>query len=143
MLRGMSTVALLANDFEGAKRWYTELLGVAPYFDQPWYAEFRIGDYQHELGILNGKFAGQLGGVPATDRPGGVVLYWQVDDLDAAIVRTLELGATLFQPAREFGEGFTGASVVDPFGNVLGLMYNAHYLEVLAAGTTRTPAPAR
>lgn len=143
MLRGMSTVALLANDFEGAKRWYTELLGVAPYFDQPWYAEFRIGDYQHELGILNGEFAGQLGGVPATDRPGGVVLYWQVDDLDAAIVRTLELGATLFQPAREFGEGFTGASVVDPFGNVLGLMHNAHYLEVLAAGTTGDPSPVR
>ena len=143
MLRGMSTVALLANDFEGAKRWYTDLLGVAPYFDQPWYAEFRIGDYQHELGILNGEFAGQLGGVPATDRPGGVVLYWQVDDLDAAIVRTLELGATLFQPAREFGEGFTGASVVDPFGDVLGLMHNAHYLEVLAAGTTGTPAPVR
>lgn len=143
MLRGMSTVALLANDFEGAKRWYTDLLGVAPYFDQPWYAEFRIGDYQYELGILNGEFAGQLGGVPATDRPGGVVLYWQVDDLDAAIVRTLELGATLFQPAHEFGEGFTGASVVDPFGNVLGLMHNAHYLEVLAAGTAGTPAPVR
>jgi len=31
--------------------------------------------------------------------------------------------------------GFVTASVVDPFGNVLGLMRSPHYLEVLAAGT--------
>ncbi len=69
--------------------------------------------------------------MPAVDRPGGVVLYWHVDDLDAALARTLELGAVLFQPVREFGEGFTGACVVDPFGNLLGLMHNVHYLDVL------------
>ncbi|WP_432525056.1 VOC family protein [Kineococcus sp. SYSU DK006] len=132
MLRGMSTVALLAEDFEGAKRWYTELLGVAPYFDRPWYAEFRIGDHQQELGVLNAAFAAQLGGVPATDRPGGVVLYWHVDDLDAALERLLGLGAVVFQPPRAFGEGFRGASVVDPFGNLLGIMHNPHYLDVLA-----------
>jgi hypothetical protein len=27
--------------------------------------------------------------------------------------------------------GFVTASVVDPFGNVLGVMYNRHYLELL------------
>jgi hypothetical protein len=31
--------------------------------------------------------------------------------------------------------GFITASVVDPFGNILGIMYNPHYLEVLAGGT--------
>ncbi|MBI4049018.1 MAG: VOC family protein, partial [Devosia nanyangense] len=30
------------------------------------------------------------------------------------------------------GEGFVGAAVLDPFGNIVGLMYNKHYLEVLA-----------
>ncbi len=34
--------------------------------------------------------------------------------------------------AADFGGGFVGASVVDPFGNVLGVMYNPHYLEILA-----------
>ena len=29
------------------------------------------------------------------------------------------------------GEGFVTASVVDPFGNVLGIMQNPHYLEML------------
>ena len=29
--------------------------------------------------------------------------------------------------------GFVTASVIDPFGNVLGVMHNPHYLEMLAA----------
>ncbi|WP_245928636.1 hypothetical protein [Murinocardiopsis flavida] len=29
--------------------------------------------------------------------------------------------------------GYVTASVVDPFGNILGIMYNPHYLEILAA----------
>jgi hypothetical protein len=33
----------------------------------------------------------------------------------------------------ERGPGFVTASMVDPFGNVLGVMYNRHYLDVLEA----------
>jgi hypothetical protein len=44
------------------------------------------------------------------------------------------LGATEYQPLTDWGSsGFRTASVVDPFGNVLGLMRNPHYVEVLAA----------
>ena len=35
----------------------------------------------------------------------------------------------------EQGDGFITASVVDPFGNVLGVMYNQHYLDILAKRT--------
>ncbi|HSJ61593.1 MAG TPA: hypothetical protein VK895_10195 [Jiangellaceae bacterium] len=35
--------------------------------------------------------------------------------------------------ARRTRPGFTTASVVDPFGNVLGVMYNQHYLDVLSS----------
>ncbi len=31
----------------------------------------------------------------------------------------------------ERGPGFVTASVLDPFGNLLGVMYNRHYLEIL------------
>ena len=56
-LRGLSTVNIYADDVAAAGRWYSELLGIAPYFanpnaEQPAYLEFRIGDYQHELGIV-------------------------------------------------------------------------------------------
>jgi hypothetical protein len=43
-----------------------------------------------------------------------------------------KLGAKEYEPLIEREAGFKTASVVDPFGNVFGLMYNPHYLEVLA-----------
>jgi predicted enzyme related to lactoylglutathione lyase len=133
MLRGLTTLGLQAADLGAAKRWYTELLGIEPYFQRPGYIEFRIGDYQHELGILDSAYLGYLGAEHRTDAPGGAIVYWHVDDVEAAWQRLLELGAREHQPPREFGEGFVGATVIDPFGNVLGIMYNRHYLEVLAA----------
>jgi predicted enzyme related to lactoylglutathione lyase len=124
----MATVTYWAEDFEGAKDWYTELLGVEPYFHVPGaYYEFRIGDYQAELGILNRQFA--PAGAPT--EPGGQVLYWAVDDLQGALDRLMSLGAKEYEPVRELTQGFAVASVVDPFGNVLGVMRNSHYMEIL------------
>ena len=34
-------------------------------------------------------------------------------------------------PVTEHGSGFVTASVIDPFGNVLGVMTNVHYLDML------------
>ena len=61
-----------------------------------WYAEFRIGDFQAELGIIDRRRAP----LPIT---------------------------------AQGDQGFVTASVVDPFGNVLGVMYNLHYVEVTGA----------
>ena len=129
MLRGLTTVRFHAADLAAAKRWYTELLGVRPYFERPGYAEFRIGDYQHELGLLDSTYVSDLGAHP--DKAGGAVVYWHVDDVRATLERLLALGAAPHEPLREFGEGFVGASVADPFGNILGIMENRHYLEIL------------
>ena len=68
-----------------------------------------------------------------TGNPSGAVLYWHVDDVVAAFGRLIEVGATEHEGVRERGSGFVTASVVDPFGNVLGVMQNPHYLDVLAA----------
>lgn len=43
------------------------------------------------------------------------------------------MGATEYQPITPRGESVVTASVVDPFGNVLGVMYNPHYLAVGAS----------
>jgi uncharacterized glyoxalase superfamily protein PhnB len=60
-------------------------------------------------------------------------VFWHVDDLVATVERLLALGATEYEPIQDRGHGFVTASVVDPFGNVLGVMTNPHYLDVLAA----------
>lgn len=128
MLRGLATITIYAAEHDAAASWYAALLGVEPYFRIPGYVEFRIGDYEHELGIIDAQYS------PADEpsTPGGAIAYWRVDDLPATVDRLLELGATLRQPVTDRGEGFVTASVVDPFGNVLGVMTNPHYLEILA-----------
>ena len=45
----------------------------------------------------------------------------------------LARGAKEHQPVVERGDGFVTASVFYPFGNILGVMYNPHYVEILAA----------
>ncbi|MGW2817904.1 VOC family protein [Streptomyces sp. NPDC001415] len=131
MLRGLATVSFWTADLAAAKSWYTELLGVEPYFEQPGYAEFRLGDYQHELGLIDSRYA------PASSGPwqGGAVVYWHVDDVSAALEKLLAMGAKEYQPLTDRGAGFVTAAVTDPFGNVLGFMHNPHYLDVL--GTRR------
>ena len=61
------------------------------------------------------------------------MVYWAVDDLTATVDRLLSLGATEHEKPTDRGPGFVTASVVDPFGNVLGVMYNQHYLDVLGS----------
>ena len=113
-------------------------LGVEPYFRKEFggalaYVEFRIGDYSHELGILDRRYVG-----PTPEHQGGTVAYWAVDDVQAAYDRLIELGATPHQPVTEQGPGFVTASVIDPFGNPLGVMFNQHYLDVRGAMRPRT-----
>ena len=133
-LRGFATLNIWADDVPAAVAWYTELVGVAPYFERsgpdgrPAYVEFRIGDYQAELGIIDRRWAPP----GASDGPGGVLMNWHVDDIEATMARLLAMGAREYQPITARGEGFVNAAVVDPFGNVLGVMYNPHYLEILA-----------
>jgi len=43
------------------------------------------------------------------------------------------MGAKQLEAPHDRRQGFITASVVDPFGNILGIMYNPHYLEVLGA----------
>ncbi|MGW1009340.1 VOC family protein [Streptomyces termitum] len=135
MLRGLATVNFYADDVEAAKDWYVELLGVEPYFQSPAeggpvaYYEFRVGDHQTELGLIDRRFAPP--GLP--DAPGGAIGHWHVDDVKGALDRLLAMGAEPYTPLTEYGPGFVTASVTDPFGNVLGIMHNEHYLEMLAA----------
>ena len=79
-LRGFTTISYWAADLEAAKRWYAELLGIEPYFQRPGYYEFRIGDYQHELGLIDSKYAPF--DTSATG-PAGAVMFWHVDDVNA------------------------------------------------------------
>ncbi len=133
-LRGFATVSFFAADIKAARKWYAALLGIEPYFERPdaehpAYIEFRFGDYQHELGIIDSQYAPQA----AKSGPGGAVVYWHVDHIEEVLERVKAMGAKEYEPLTHREAGFITASVIDPFGNVLGLMYNPHYLKILDA----------
>jgi predicted enzyme related to lactoylglutathione lyase len=132
VLRGLATINFYAADHAAAKKWYSEFLGMEPYFNVPGYSEFRIGDFEHELGLIDSNFA-QAG---AADGAAGAITYWHVDDLQATFDKLISMGATIYQPIIPRGNnGFVTASVVDPFGNLLGIMTNPHYLEIVQQKT--------
>ena len=139
MFRGFATLSIYADDLASARDWYAELLGVEPYYAfppppaEPGYVEFRVGDDEDELGIIDRRYAPTA----AADRPGGAVMFWHVDDLAGTLARLRAMGAVEHDPLTEREAGFATATVVDPFGNLLGVMHNPHYLEMLAARTRR------
>lgn len=126
--RGFALISYWADDLAAATAWYADLLSIPPYFERPGYAEFRFGDYRQELGIIDRRFAPP--GLGAG--PGGAVVYWHVDDVRGAYARLLGMGAAPLEGPQERGGGFVTASVVDPFGNALGVMYNPQYVDVRA-----------
>jgi catechol 2,3-dioxygenase-like lactoylglutathione lyase family enzyme len=135
MFRGMATVTFSADDLAAARDWYTKLLGIEAYYAFPEppapaaYIEFRVGDDEDELGFIDRRYAPSR----AANGPGGAVVFWHVDDLRATVSTLLAMGATEYEAVTEREGGFATASVVDPFGNVLGVMHNPHYLDVLSA----------
>lgn len=117
MLLGLRTVIYKAPDLERAKAWYTSILGIGPYFDEPFYVGFNVGGY--ELGLDPNA--------EAPPGPGGATAYWGVTDLDAAVAYVLGLGAAPVSPVQDVGGGIRVATVADPAGNVIGLIENPHF----------------
>jgi hypothetical protein len=92
----------------------------APDSENPAYIEFRLGDYQYELGIIDSKYA--LKG--AAVGPGSAVVNWHVHDVASTLEKLTAIGAKEYDPVTKRREaGFNTASVVNPFGNILGIIY--------------------
>ena len=116
MFLGLRTAIYHVDDIDKGKHWYGEVLGVKPYFDQPFYVGFNVGGY--ELGLQPGA---------GDDQAAGAVAYWGVDDAAAAFQRMLDLGATVHEALQDVGEGIKVATVKDPFGNIFGIIENPNF----------------
>ncbi|MCB9548066.1 MAG: SRPBCC domain-containing protein [Myxococcales bacterium] len=130
---GLRTAIHPVADLAAARDWYAKLLEITPYFDQPFYVGFDVGGY--ELGL-----------VPAEDdrcaSPYGVEALWGVADLDAVYWRAVELGATPIEAPHEVGGDIRVASVIDPAGNRLGLIFNPHFAVPARGAVTISDPPA-
>jgi predicted enzyme related to lactoylglutathione lyase len=120
MILGLRTAIYRVGDLDRAKEWYGAVLGKEPYFDEPFYAGFDVGGFELGLQPREPGDPGPVGGE-------GVVAYWGVQDADDAYARLLEFGATERGGVQDVGGGIRVAHVLDPFGNVFGVIENPHF----------------
>lgn len=115
MILGLRTAIYPAHDLAAAKQWYTQVLGVPPYFDEAFYVGFNVGGF--ELGLIPDGEPGVAGPQP----------LWGVTDAAQAFDRLLTLGATALDSVTEVGGGIKVGAVTDPFGNRFGIIENPHF----------------
>ncbi|MCB0696516.1 MAG: VOC family protein [Chitinophagaceae bacterium] len=115
--QGLRTVVYMMPDLKAATRWYTDILGIEPYFNTPYYVGYNVGGY--ELGLHP-----QPDEMVAGDN---VSAYWGVDDVQATVDKLIAAGATAHEKPSDVGEGIIIASVKDPWGNVFGVINNPHF----------------
>ena len=114
MTDGIQTILYPVDDITAAKARFTELLGVSPYMDQPYYCAFTIAG--QDIGLdPQGHTKGMTGPTP----------YFHVDDIHAQVKTLLAAGAEPIQPIKDVGGGKLVASVKDPDGNMIGLIQPA------------------
>ncbi len=114
---GLRTTIYLVPDLATGKQWYHEAFGTAPYFDEPFYVGFNIGGY--ELGLLPDT--------PSIEKSDNVLSYWGVEDIHVAYEDLISKGATSHQAPNNVGGDLMVATVRDPWGNVIGIIYNPHF----------------
>jgi len=123
-LLGIRTVIYPAPDLAAAKAATTALLGIEPYFDQPFYVGYEVAGYEFGLD-------------PNADPSAGPVTYWGVPDLQAALD---ELGARgIAGEAVDTGDEIRVATVVVPGLGSVGLIQNPHF----AAAAVTSTGPGR
>ena len=115
MLLGLRSAIYPAPDMTAARNWYSTLLGIEPYFDQPFYVGFAVGGF--ELGLLPNATPGATGPQP----------LWGESNAGESFARLISLGATALQPVTEVGENIKVAYVLDPFGTRFGIIENPNF----------------
>lgn len=115
---GLRTVIYKVGDMNKAKEWYSKILGIQPYFDEPFYVGFNVAGY--ELGLQPEE------NLPAI-KSEGVNAYWGVDDVKIICKKLLDAGASSFEEPADVGGGITVATVKDPWGNVFGIIHNPNF----------------
>ena len=117
MIKGLRTVIYQVDDLAKAKEWYSQVLGFAPYFDEPFYVGFNVGGF--ELGLDPSA--------ESIAKGNNAIAYWGVDDIKIAYEKIIELGAEMVSEPTNVGEDIYVATVRDPFGNVFGIIENPSF----------------
>ncbi len=115
---GLRTTIYHVPNLNDAKDWYGKAFGSKPYFDEPFYVGFNISGY--ELGLLPSD-------ISASEKTTNIEALWGVDDIHKEHNRLISFGATEHQKPGNVGGEIMVSSVKDPWGNLIGLIFNPHF----------------
>lgn len=115
---GLRTTIYKVGDMDKAKEWYKEAFQTEPYFVEPYYIGFNIGGY--ELGLQPEENL-------QSPKIESVITYWGVEDIQKVHTRMIEMGALENEKPFNVGGPLMVSSVRDPWGNVIGLIYNPEF----------------
>lgn len=115
---GLRTTIYKVGDVSAAKDWYATAFQSQPYFDEPFYVGFNVAGY--ELGLMPDDTA-------ASDKTTNVLTYWGVENIEKEVARFVELGAIENTKPTNVGGDIMVATVFDPWGNAIGLIYNPDF----------------
>ena len=115
---GLRTTIYKVPNLQDAREWYSKAFETQPYFDEPFYIGFNIAGY--ELGLI-----------PDNSGPNrktkNVITYWGVKDIASEFERLQSLGAVPNELPENVGGDIMAATLDDPWGNIIGLIYNPEF----------------
>jgi predicted enzyme related to lactoylglutathione lyase len=112
---GLRSSIYPAPNLAESKAWWTQALGVDPYFDEPFYVGFNLGGY--ELGL----------NPDMPPMPTGMT-YWGVANVPAAIDSLVADGARVIYGPTEVGGGIVIADLESSTGELFGIIDNPHFV---------------
>ncbi len=115
---GLHTTIYKMGNLEMAKQWYAKAFKVTSYFDKSFYLGFNIGGY--ELGL-------QPEEPMVIEKAESVVSYWGVQNISEVYDHFIEQSELENEKPYNVGGGLMTATVIDPFGNIIGLIYNPYF----------------
>ena len=111
---GLRSLIYPTSDLEASKKWWIQLLGIQPYFDQPFYVGFNVGGF--EIGLN-----------PGANREHGAVTYLGVNDIHEAMNHLIKSGGREESPIEDVGDAILLATVISPQGERFGFIQNPHF----------------
>ena len=111
MFNGIASVIFPTSNLEVDRAYWQAALGIAPYFDQPFYVGFTVDGC--ELGLDPNA---------AEDGLSYPISYWTTTDIHASRTALLAAGALLHRDIKSVGDGALVVTMKDMSGNIFGLL---------------------
>ena len=123
---------IMTGDVAATAAFYREHIGFEPLFESDWYEHLQRGqDASVTLAVLDGDHET----IPAAfrGRAGGVLLNFEVDDVDAVNDALATAGVPIIQPLRDEAFGQRHVIVADPNGVLIDVITEIEPSEEFAA----------